>query len=81
MTNVLIQNARLIDPASQTDSHGDCLIREGRIAELSDQPNTLKAPKGAEIINANGHVLTPGIIDMRVQSCHPGQRIVKPRKA
>jgi len=72
MTDVLIQNARLIDPASQTDSHGDCLIREGRIAELSDQPNTLKAPKGAEIINANGHVLTPGIIDMRVQSCHPG---------
>ena len=72
MTDVLIQNARLMDPSSQRDSLGDCLIRDGRILELSDQPNTIKAPKGAEVINANGHVLTPGIIDMRVQSCHPG---------
>jgi dihydroorotase len=72
MTDVLIQNARLMDPSSQRDSLGDCLIRDGRILELSDQPNTIKAPKEAEVINANGHVLTPGIIDMRVQSCHPG---------
>ena len=72
MTDVLIQNARLMDPSSQRDSLGDCLIHDGRILELSDQPNTIKAPKGAEVINANGHVLTPGIIDMRVQSCHPG---------
>ena len=72
MTDVLIRHARLIDPASQRDSLGDCLIRDGRIAELSDQPDTIKAPKNAEVINANGHALTPGIIDMRVQSCHPG---------
>jgi len=72
MTDVLIQNARLMDPSSQRDSLGDCLIRDGRILELSDQPNTIKTPKRAEVINANGHLLTPGIIDMRVQSCHPG---------
>lgn len=72
MTDVLIRNARLIDPASQKDHLGDCLISDGRIAALTDQPDTLKASKGAEVINADGHVLTAGIVDMRVQSCHPG---------
>ena len=69
MSALLIQNARLLDAASHSDFVGDCLIKDGKIAELGAK---LTAPKKAKIVEAGGHVLTAGLVDMRVQSCHPG---------
>jgi len=68
---LLIENARVVDPASGTDQRGAVLIEDGRISDLAlDGP--VGVPDGAEVINANGLVLAPGLIDMRVFTGEPG---------
>lgn len=69
MTDVLIQNARLIDPANGLDAHGALLVRDGRVADLG---TGIGRPEGAEVIDAEGAVLAPGLVDMRVSLGEPG---------
>ena len=69
---VLIVNARLLDPASGLDQRGGVLIVNERIAELGAGVTPTRAPGGAEIVDARGLCLAPGIVDMRVQLGEPG---------
>jgi imidazolonepropionase-like amidohydrolase len=59
---ILIQNATILTVSHGTIEHGSLLIRDGKIAELG--PN-VKAPKDAQVIDAAGQFVMPGIID-----CH-----------
>ena len=63
----LITNARLINEGSETE--GDLLIRDGRIARIG---SSISAPEGAEIIDAEGKYLLPGMIDDQVHFRDPG---------
>lgn len=65
-------NARLVDPASKRDEMGGLLVEDGVIRELGPQVNRGHAPEEAEIIDCGGHVLAPGLVDMRVQLREPG---------
>jgi dihydroorotase len=68
---VVISNARVVDPASERDAPGAVLIENGRIAGIADgAPQGV--PDGAEIIDARGLVVAPGLIDMRVFTGEPG---------
>ena len=67
--DVLIENARLLDPSSNLDVPGALLVRDGRIA---DHGGNLGCPEGAEVIDADGAVLAPGLVDMRVALGEPG---------
>ena len=68
---LLIENARIVDPASERDFHGALLIENGTIAEIAegDAPG---APEKAQRIDARGMILAPGLIDMRVFTGEPG---------
>lgn len=68
---LLIENARILDPASGTDARGAVLVEEGRIADLS-LGGPVGVPDGAEVINAAGLALAPGLVDMRVFTGEPG---------
>lgn len=68
---LLIENARVVDPASGTDQRGAVLVEDGRISDLA-LGGPVGVPDGAEVINANGLVLAPGLIDMRVFTGEPG---------
>lgn len=72
MTSTLFKHVRMIDPASNTDMIGECLIEHGKISQISDQSGGITPPIDAQMINGNAKILAPGLIDMRVQSCHPG---------
>lgn len=63
MRPILIRNARLVDPASGTDAPGDLLVAERVIAACGPG---LAAPVEAEILEAGGAVLAPGLIDATV---------------
>ncbi len=67
--DVLIENARLLDPSSSLDAPGALLVRQGRIA---DHGNNLGRPASAEVIDADGAILAPGLVDMRVALGEPG---------
>jgi imidazolonepropionase-like amidohydrolase len=59
---ILIQNATLLTVTHGTIEHGSILIRNGKIAAVGQ---SVKAPDGAQIIDAAGQYVMPGIID-----CH-----------
>ena len=64
----LFRGARLLDPESGRDEIGDLLVEGDRIAAIG---GSLGAD-GAEITDANGLCLAPGLVDMRVQLREPG---------
>lgn len=64
-------NARLIDPASNRDEPGGLLVKDGLIADLGSHLRR-NAPEGARVIDCNGHVLAPGLIDAQVFTGEPG---------
>ncbi len=65
-------NARLIDPASGRDEPGGLLVTDETIADLGGHLRR-NAPTGARVIDCQGHVLSPGLIDMQVFTGEPGQ--------
>jgi dihydroorotase len=68
---LLIQNARIIDPATNADFTGSILVEKGRIADIA-KGKSPGAPEKAEIIDAKGLIAAPGLIDMRVFTGEPG---------
>ena len=69
---IAYRGARLIDPASGLDVRGDLLTMEDRIADLGPGLFADGAPEDAEIVECQGHVLCPGLVDMRVFVGDPG---------
>ncbi|WP_348269805.1 dihydroorotase [Edaphobacter paludis] len=72
MSDVLILNGRVVDPASGIDEARDLLLRDGKIAAL-DNPGSLKNMEAAETIDASGLVVAPGLVDVHVHLREPGQ--------
>ncbi len=72
MSRIAFLNVRLIDPASGRDEPGQLLVENGRIADLGpklfDRP-----PESAAIVDGEGAVLAPALVDMRVQLREPGE--------
>ena len=63
--NIRFTNARLINPETGTDDIGDLGVVDGKIAEPTAD---------AEVIDCAGKCLAPGIIDIGVKVCEPGER-------
>ncbi|KMK66598.1 dihydroorotase family protein [Puniceibacterium sp. IMCC21224] len=77
MTQHLITNVRLIDPQADQVRHGALLIRDGKIAEIYDvpEPGVDVATVPAEHRqDADGRFVAPGIVDIGVKVCEPGER-------
>ena len=66
MTTLAIIGARIIDPASGHDEIGDMLVEHGKIVARGTDIFAQGIPSKAQTIDANGLMLTPGLIDMRV---------------
>ena len=67
---LLIKNGHIIDPANKVEGKLDLLIADGKIAKLG-KPGSLPA-NGAEVIDASGKLVVPGLIDMHVHLREPG---------
>ena len=72
MTAVAIRGGHLIDPAAGVDAAKDILLKDGRVAEIAG-PGKLKHTEGAQIIDAKGLTVAPGLIDIHVHLREPGQ--------
>jgi dihydroorotase len=65
-------NARLIDPARETEECGGVLIIDGIIRDLGPQVIAASLPPHAHIIDCAGDVVAPGLIDMCAFVGEPG---------
>ena len=63
-------NARLIDPEQGTDGPGWLLVSGGTIAQAGTGP----VPHSDEVVDCGGKCLAPGIVDIGVKVCEPGER-------
>lgn len=61
MSNIHIQNGRVINPANKIDSVGDVYIVDGNIAALFHAPENFKADT---VIDATGKIVCAGFIDL-----------------
>lgn len=59
--DLVIKGGRVLDPAQRIDRVADVAIRGGKIAAI--RPG-IPAPSGAEVIEASGKLVTPGLIDI-----------------
>jgi imidazolonepropionase-like amidohydrolase len=59
---ILIQNATILTVSHGAIEHGSILIKDGKIAEVGP---SVKTPKDAQVVDAAGQFVMPGIID-----CH-----------
>jgi dihydroorotase len=69
---LVLLNARLIDPATETEIRGGLLIRAGVIVDLGPGVTIDNAPNRARVIDCRGDVVCPGLIDMQVFVGEPG---------
>lgn len=67
--NLLIKGGRVIDPSQGIDDTLDVVVENGLVKELG---KGLSAPAGAEVIDACGKYVVPGLIDMHVHLRDPG---------
>ena len=58
-------NARLIDPVNLTDEIGGCVVQAGKILAIGKHIDANYATDGIKI-DVEGHILAPGLVDMRV---------------
>ena len=81
MTTLFI-NARLIDPEAGTDAPGAVLVADGQITEILPEGTQVEHlfrarnidPTEAEVVDCGGKCLAPGIVDIGVKVCEPGER-------
>ena len=66
---ILIQNGRVIDPASGFDKTADVAIAAGRIVAIGQAPADF-APN--RVIEAKGAIVAPGLVDLAVRLREPG---------
>lgn len=65
---ILIKDGRVIDPANNIDKIADILISDGIIEKVSENITA----NDAEVINAKGKIVAPGLVDMHCHLREPG---------
>jgi dihydroorotase len=69
---VVIRGGHVVDPAQGLDGPATLLIADGCIASVSRGGSDTGAPDDAEIVEAAGRHVFPGLIDARVHVGEPG---------
>ncbi|MEW6501938.1 MAG: dihydroorotase [Thermodesulfobacteriota bacterium] len=69
---LLLQNGRIIDPANGIDTQGDLLVAGGLVAGIFPGGAPAAQVAGAEVVDATGKWIVPGLIDMHVHLREPG---------
>ncbi|MBD2123673.1 dihydroorotase [Trichocoleus sp. FACHB-262] len=70
MTNELLQQVRVLDPAAMTDRVADVLIVDGNIEAIAD--SIPEWPANTQVRDSRGMILGPGLVDLYSHSGEPG---------
>lgn len=67
--NIHIQGGQLVDASQGVDKICDLYVADGKIVAIGDHPEGFKADR---VIDANGKVVCPGLVDMQAHLREPG---------
>ena len=67
----LFKNARIVDPEALSETIGSLLIDDGKIVASLNVDDEVSAEV---VVDCDGKVLAPGIVDIGVKICEPGER-------
>ncbi|HEY9887886.1 MAG TPA: peptide-methionine (S)-S-oxide reductase, partial [Candidatus Obscuribacterales bacterium] len=73
MAGTLLQQVRVVDPATATDAIADVLMRDGTFAAIAPQLPLPTDP--VAVLDGTGKVLLPGLIDLYSHSSEPGYEV------
>jgi dihydroorotase len=68
---IVLENGRVLDPASGLDAVRTVVIEGDRIARIVERPGD--RPAGATVIDCSGKWIVPGLIDLHVHLREPGE--------
>jgi len=68
LRKLLIKGGRVIDPAGDVDKLADVLVVDGHIYEIGES----QSAEDAQVIDASGFVVAPGLVDLHVHLREPG---------
>ena len=72
--NLLIKNARIINPATETDIVGTIIVKNGVIDSiLAGEDADTACCENTRLIDAEGLIAAPGLVDIHVHFRDPGQ--------
>ncbi|HJW36439.1 MAG TPA: dihydroorotase [Actinomycetes bacterium] len=66
---LLLKGGRLVDPVTRHDGTADVLVDDGRVTEVG----TGLDAAGAEVVDCDGLVVCPGLVDLHVHLREPGR--------
>ena len=69
MSQIVIQNGQLIDPANQINRLANVYIADGKVVSVTDEPVGFKADT---VIDAQNKIVCPGFIDLSTRLREPG---------
>jgi dihydroorotase len=68
----LLAKGRLVDPASGSEAEGGLLVRDGAITAAGPELRADAVGPDVEIIDCEGRIVCPGLVDMRAFIGEPG---------
>ncbi|WP_375228930.1 dihydroorotase [Roseobacter sp. S98] len=72
MSRLAFLNARLVDPESDAVTVGSVLVEDGKIADVAT--DNVPAPSDTTVVDCGLRYLAPGLVDLGVKVCEPGER-------
>lgn len=69
---LVIKNGYVVDPANSIDGLADITIENGKIVKIDECTEEIKNYNGCDVIDAEGCVVAPGLVDVHVHFRDPG---------
>ena len=74
MAETTFTNVHVVDPEAQKVTFGAVTISQGKIREVFDNKGNQFRGETGSVIDCAGKYLAPGIVDLGVKVCEPGER-------